>query len=307
MAEAAVPPLRFFCYICKSETTPNLPDLVCPKCDSGFIEEVEENSSLLQNNTSSQRSEPNSIFSELWQMLFMERSALLSNPSSESEHDDSEASSANSSSLSSISLISDPLEPRESQTLNDQGPSSSSSSSLSEESPEDEGVLQQFFAGLFNITSDSAAAATPSNRDRWRALQLHSNPGDYAWGQRGLDAVITDLLGRFDNAGPPPADKDSISSLPTVCISKEHTDSRLECPVCREEYSVGEWVRQLPCLHYFHSDCIVPWLKLHDTCPVCRKSLSGVDHCLSSSLSLRSDTSPEESEELEDQARAMCQ
>lgn len=40
------------------------------------------------------------------------------------------------------------------------------------------------------------------------------------------------------------------------------SDSRLECPVCREEYSMGESVKQLPCLHYFHSDCIVPWLEL---------------------------------------------
>ncbi|KAK1790907.1 hypothetical protein P4O66_014745, partial [Electrophorus voltai] len=49
----------------------------------------------------------------------------------------------------------------------------------------------------------------------------------------------------------------------------------LECPVCKEDYSEGESVRQLPCNHLFHHDCIVPWLEQHDTCPVCRKSLSG--------------------------------
>ncbi|NWZ17711.1 RN115 ligase, partial [Agelaius phoeniceus] len=52
-------------------------------------------------------------------------------------------------------------------------------------------------------------------------------------------------------------------------------DTGLECPVCKEDYALAEQVRQLPCNHVFHSSCIVPWLELHDTCPVCRKSLKG--------------------------------
>ncbi|XP_016388343.1 E3 ubiquitin-protein ligase RNF115-like isoform X1 [Sinocyclocheilus rhinocerous] len=134
-----------------------------------------------------------------------------------------------------------------------------------------EGIVQQFLAGLFS-NSDSAGSQTSS----WSSM-LHSNPGDYAWRQGGLDVVITQLLGQSENTGPPPAEKEMISSLPTISISSEQAACQLECPVCREEYSEGESVRQLPCLHYFHSNCIVPWLQLHDTCPVCRESLDGED------------------------------
>lgn len=39
------------------------------------------------------------------------------------------------------------------------------------------------------------------------------------------------------------------------------TGSGLECPVCKDDYGLGEHVRQLPCNHLFHDGCIVPWLE----------------------------------------------
>lgn len=105
-------------------------------------------------------------------------------------------------------------------------------------------------------------------------FQIHGNPGDYAWGSGGLDAVISQLLNQLDGSGAPPAPADVIDSLPTVKIAQEQIDMKVQCSVCMEDYILGETVTKLPCEHLFHKDCIVPWLELHGTCPVCRKGLT---------------------------------
>jgi len=106
-------------------------------------------------------------------------------------------------------------------------------------------------------------------------FQLHGNPGDYAWGQGGLDAIITQMLNQMDGAGPPPMARDKIQSIPTVKISKEQIEKNQSCAVCWEDFTVGEDVKLLECEHCFHPGCILPWLELHGTCPVCRKQLNG--------------------------------
>lgn len=94
---------------------------------------------------------------------------------------------------------------------------------------------------------------------------LHSNPGDYAWGNAGFDAVITQLLNNLDgtNSGPPPMPKQQVDNLPVVKINDEQVkNNNLQCTVCMDDFQVGDSARQLPCEHFFHEDCIVPWLNL---------------------------------------------
>jgi len=105
-------------------------------------------------------------------------------------------------------------------------------------------------------------------------FQIHGNPGDYAWGSGGLDAIISQLLNQLDNTGAPPAPREAINQLPKVKITQQQVDIKLQCSVCMEDYKIDETVHKLPCDHLFHENCIVPWLELHDTCPVCRKALN---------------------------------
>ncbi|XP_032437402.1 E3 ubiquitin-protein ligase RNF115 [Xiphophorus hellerii] len=267
MAEAAdTPQHRFYCHFCKKQTEPQLPDLVCPTCESDFIEEVTEDSSFLQDSAPSvTNAESNLQLPDIWQLVFMERSALLSHPpSSESRPEDHQQVSPASPVVTELQEQDLPFNAEQDE------------SSRPEQIPAVPGLMLQVLSDLLATSGNSSSTPTVLSS----MMQLYSNPGDYVWGQGGLDSVVTELLEQLESTGPPPAKEEMISLLPRVCVSQEQIDCRLECPVCREEYSLAESVRKLPCLHYFHSGCIVPWLELHDTCPVCRKSLDGVDNNL---------------------------
>lgn len=78
--------------------------------------------------------------------------------------------------------------------------------------------------------------------------------------------------------GKPPASKSFIKNLKVSPLTKEDVteeddDDAMCCAVCREEMSVGNEVAELPCRHKYHGECIVPWLGIRNTCPVCRFEL----------------------------------
>ncbi|KAL2335350.1 hypothetical protein Fmac_016563 [Flemingia macrophylla] len=87
------------------------------------------------------------------------------------------------------------------------------------------------------------------------------------------------LFGQFlenENAlkGSPPAAKSVVESLPLVELSKEELEGKsVACAICKDEILVEEKVRRLPCSHCYHGDCILPWLSIRNTCPVCRFEL----------------------------------
>ncbi|KAL2089923.1 hypothetical protein ACEWY4_014611 [Coilia grayii] len=274
MAEAPpCPSNRFFCHRCSTEISPRLPDYICPRCESGFIEELLEErgtengtaSSTSSNDQNQQRFEnlDHHVFTfpsaygqfalGIFDDSFDFGTGLPAEDGREAEHRrEHEAASRQRYSA---------RQPR--------GRHVPRRHAVRHEGvPTLEGIIQQLVNGIIAPTAMPNIGVGP-----WGVL--HSNPMDYAWGANGLDAIITQLLNQFENTGPPPADREKIKNLPTVEITDEHVGSGLECPVCKEDYSAGESVRQLPCTHLFHNDCIVPWLEQHDTCPVCRKSLSG--------------------------------
>uniref|UniRef100_A0A803MP26 RING-type E3 ubiquitin transferase n=1 Tax=Chenopodium quinoa TaxID=63459 RepID=A0A803MP26_CHEQI len=85
----------------------------------------------------------------------------------------------------------------------------------------------------------------------------------------GLEQLIQQLAENDPNRyGTPPASKSAVEGLPIVKVTEELllSDSS-QCAVCMDEFQLGAEAKQMPCKHVFHSDCILPWLELHNSCP----------------------------------------
>eukprot|EP00929_Paragymnodinium_shiwhaense_P074553 TRINITY_DN38162_c0_g1_i1.p1 TRINITY_DN38162_c0_g1~~TRINITY_DN38162_c0_g1_i1.p1 ORF type:complete len:215 (-),score=53.32 TRINITY_DN38162_c0_g1_i1:132-776(-) len=76
-----------------------------------------------------------------------------------------------------------------------------------------------------------------------------------------------------------------LARLPTYIVPPEGLKSELSeeattCSVCLECHTAGQELKTLPCLHWFHSECIDEWL-LSDSpsacqCPMCRTDLANL-------------------------------
>ncbi|MBA0558498.1 hypothetical protein Golob_015513 [Gossypium lobatum] len=92
-----------------------------------------------------------------------------------------------------------------------------------------------------------------------------------------LSQLQVNEVGRFEQ---PPASKAAIESMPVIRIVGRHIRSDSHCAVCKEPFELDSEAREMPCKHIYHSDCIVPWLSIRNSCPVCRHELPMEDNNL---------------------------
>ncbi|CAD6219694.1 unnamed protein product [Miscanthus lutarioriparius] len=48
------------------------------------------------------------------------------------------------------------------------------------------------------------------------------------------------------------------------------------CCICLTKYGDDDELRELPCTHFFHVQCIDKWLKINAVCPLCKTEIGGV-------------------------------
>ena len=66
-----------------------------------------------------------------------------------------------------------------------------------------------------------------------------------------------------------------ISKLKTPKLSVDLCCAQPSCPLCMEDYRLDDTsITQLPCSHIFHEACVMQWLDLKNSCPICRESIS---------------------------------
>ncbi|XP_048594363.1 E3 ubiquitin-protein ligase SIRP1-like isoform X1 [Brassica napus] len=86
----------------------------------------------------------------------------------------------------------------------------------------------------------------------------------------GFEALLQRLTDNDPNRyGTPPAQKEAVEALASVKI----LEPTLQCSVCLDEFEIGVEAKEMPCEHKFHGECLLPWLELHSSCPVCRYEL----------------------------------
>lgn len=100
--------------------------------------------------------------------------------------------------------------------------------------------------------------------------------GDAVYSQEALDRIITQLMEQNpqSNAAPPASDQ-ALQNLDRRPVTAEMLgkDGNIECSICIDDLEEGQTAAFLPCKHWFHEECVVLWLKEHNTCPVCRSPI----------------------------------
>ncbi|MQM08594.1 hypothetical protein Taro_041451 [Colocasia esculenta] len=239
----------YFCHQCEATVslTPSpTSDLACPICHGGFVEELEAPPPAP---SSYPNPSPIPFFS------FPDSFSQSQLPFVVSASSSGGPPAAAALSLDDvIGAFAGPVAPRSS-------PAPDNFDALSN-------TLQFVLSRLHDLTSEGAQIQF--------IIENHPSGsfGDYFVGP-GLEQLIQQLAENDPNRyGTPPASKSAVEALPEIKVTGELLASdEAQCAVCKDTFEVGTDVKQMPCKHIYHKECILPWLELHNSCPVCRYEL----------------------------------
>ncbi|KAI3988469.1 hypothetical protein MKX01_026283 [Papaver californicum] len=232
-------------------------NIVCPDCDGGFVEEVENPPRSTHTESQRRRRFPSAAM------------YMLGNRSNHSNSNSEENNNNNTNSGSGFR--------RNRRNGGDRSPFNPvivlrgpSEGGVAAAAAVPEGAVGGVNGerGSFELYYDDGAGSG--------LRPLPASMSDFLMGS-GFDRLLDQLaqieingVGRCDH---PPASKAAVESMPTIEIIDTHVSTESHCAVCKEAFELGSEAREMPCKHIYHTDCILPWLSLRNSCPVCRHEL----------------------------------
>ncbi|XP_027941319.1 E3 ubiquitin-protein ligase ATL15-like [Vigna unguiculata] len=141
----------------------------------------------------------------------------------------------------------------------------------------------QDFLRSFMFDPRCSTSFSPASIDLYRLseeiVDMSINIIEFGCDSEYVDSKCQELPLKFDitvEILPPgettmiPPSKGAIDSLNTFTPSSSLREGTQNCSICMEDLCFREKLLSMPCNHVFHHLCIVEWLKISRTCPLCR-------------------------------------
>ena len=129
-----------------------------------------------------------------------------------------------------------------------------------------------------NLSESLNRANTYQNQNNNHNISLNNNirsPNTIIYERRELfadDILSYDISEENDDENI----QELVSYIPIFKVKEKEKsiENRSKCSICLCEFEIGEEKSTLPCLHYFHFNCIEKWIKRKKYCPICKYQLS---------------------------------
>ncbi|KAI5076839.1 hypothetical protein GOP47_0008904 [Adiantum capillus-veneris] len=275
----------FWCHFCHSivRISSSSPSLFCPTCGFGFVEEISNEPGFLLISGTPRATDPASNVDGNLRDVAASRSPasglgflrrlFRSNRSSR------QASEGRPSLLQVLEIASSLQRSRDGERSNEGGDTGSHTPLGFSFMNGDNNDLSRILGvrGEDRSSVSGIPSAEGSN-------SIVERPSDDTHAPRPIELLLHRLLSgilQSGRSGSLPASKAAIAAMPTFKISKRSLESEAcgdletlhECAVCKEVFEIGGEVKEMPCKHFYHSNCILPWLELHSSCPLCRQEM----------------------------------
>lgn len=130
------------------------------------------------------------------------------------------------------------------------------------------------FGGMFNRRQRSLFDVFFNHFPDFGFGTIHSffdEPFPFFVGMNDIGDILNHMAQQHPD-GHTPASQERVDRLQESKITESQVNEN--CSVCQENFKIGDSVKTLPCSHIFHSECIVPWFRVKDSCPLCRQPIN---------------------------------